>query len=79
MVSLHSGLAVGLVRATRLQRQDTSSLKIFSVEVIGLVSPALLSTLQNILTFLKPGTSTSRAVVSHTPDAGGVPTFNVID
>ena len=34
MVSLHSGLAVGVVRATRLQRQDTSSLKIFSVEVL---------------------------------------------
>ena len=72
MVSLHSGLAVGAVRATRLQRQDTSPPKTFIVEVTGFVSPALLSMLQKTLTFLKPGSSRFCSGVSHVSDVGGV-------
>ena len=73
MVSLHSGLPVGAVRATRLHRQDTSPLKMFSVEVIGFTSPTLLSMLQKMLTFLKPSSSRGSSDVSHVSDVGGVP------
>ena len=73
MVNRHKGLAVGDVKATRLHRQDTSPLKMFSVEVMGFTSPALLSMLQKILMFLMPASSTGCSGVSHVSDVGGVP------
>ena len=74
MVILHSMLVVGGVRATRLQRQDTSPWLMFSVEVTGFVSPPL-STLQKILTFRNPSISRGSGPVSHVADVGEVPTL----